>query len=264
MSNFNSSPWSANHQAAVSLTFDDGSASHLDIAIPILEEYDLPGTFYINPRGDDWDQRYLPWREAALAGHEIGNHTIQHICTRNFGWNTDKYLETVSLEEIETDVLEAERRLNALIPEQQTRTFCYPCYQSYVGEGINRQSYVPIIAKRFPAARGLGEAANHPLLAELHYLTSSVVAGWMSGSDLCGLVEKGTAGGRWLILTLHGLQTEPNSGNSLTPLFHGAPLPADCFRELCKYLAERRAEIWTAPVVTVAQKIIAWREKITG
>ncbi|MDE0043837.1 MAG: polysaccharide deacetylase family protein, partial [Candidatus Poribacteria bacterium] len=116
MSNSNSSTWSDNHRAAVSLTFDDGSASHLDIAIPILEEYNLLGTFYINPRGDDWAQRYLPWRNAALAGHEIGNHTIQHICTRNFGWNTEKYLENVSLEEIEADVLEAERRLNALIP----------------------------------------------------------------------------------------------------------------------------------------------------
>ena len=264
MPNPNNSPWLDNHQAAVSLTFDDGSASHLDIAIPILAEYDLLGTFYINPRGDDWDQRYFPWQNAALAGHEIGNHTIQHICTRNFDGNTDKYLETVSLEEIEADVLEAERRLNALIPEQQTRTFCYPCYQSYVGEGINRQSYVPIIAKHFPAARGLGETANHPLLTELHYLTSSIVAGWMSGPDLCGLVGKGTDGGRWIILTLHGLQTEPNREGRLTPLFHGNPLPADCFRELCKYLGERRAEIWTAPVVTVAKKIIAWREKITG
>ena len=68
----------------------------------------------------------------------------------------------------------------------------------------------------------------------------------------------------WIILTLHGLQTEPNREGRLTPLFHGNPLPADCFHELCKYLGERRAEIWTAPVVTVAKKIIAWREKITG
>ena len=264
MPDSNSSPWSDDRQAAVSLTFDDGSASHLDIAIPILAEFDLLGTFYINPRGDDWAQRYLPWRNAAQVGHEIGNHTIQHICTRNFGWNTDKYLETVSLAEIEADVLEAERRLNALIPEQQIRTFCYPCYQSYVGEGISRKSYVPIIANHFPAARGLGETANHPLLTELHYLTSSVVAGWMSGTDLCGLVDKGTDGGRWLILTFHGLQTEPYRRGALTPLFHGEALPADCFRELCKYLADRRTEILTAPVVTIAQKIIAWREKVTG
>ncbi|MDE0299678.1 MAG: polysaccharide deacetylase family protein [Candidatus Poribacteria bacterium] len=264
MSHSNSSPWSDDRQAAVSLTFDDGSASHLDIAMPILEEYNLLGTFYINPRGDDWEQRYLPWRNAALAGHEIGNHTIQHICTRNFGWNTDKCLENVSLEYIEADVLEAERRLNTLIPEQQIRTFCYPCYQSYVGEGINRQSYVPMIAKHFPAARGLGEAANHPLLTDLHYLTSSVVAGWMSGSDLRSLVDSGTDGGRWLILTLHGLQTEPKREGTFTPLFHGEALPADSFRELCKHLAERGTEIWTAPVVTVAQKIIEWRERITG
>ena len=130
MSNTNNFPWPNNHQAALSLTFDDGSAPHLEIAIPILEEYDLLGTFYINPRGDYWKQRLAPWRKVAVAAHEVGNHTIQHICTRNFGWDGSKSLETVTLEDIEADVLEAEDRLNALIPEQQVRTLCYPCYQS--------------------------------------------------------------------------------------------------------------------------------------
>ena len=263
MSNTSNFLWPKNRQAALSLTFDDGSASHLEIAIPILEEYDLLGTFYINPRGDDWQQRLAPWREAARAGHEVGNHTIQHICTRNFGWGGSKSLETIGLEDVEVDVLEAENRLNELIPEQQFRTFCYPCYQSYVGEGLTRQSYVPIVAKHFPAARGLGEAANHPLLTDLHYLTSSVIAGRMSGSDLCELVNGGTGGGRWLILTLHGLQAGQSSDELLSPIFHGTPLPADNFRQLCEYVASRRAEIWTAPVVTVAQEIIAWRTRVT-
>ena len=93
---------------------------------------------------------------------------------------------------------------------------------------MTRQSYVPIIARHFPAARGLGEAANHPILTDLHYLTSSVVAGRMSGSDLCELVNGGTREA-----------------------------------ELCEYLANRRAEIWTAPVVTVAEEIIERRDQGT-
>lgn len=67
---------------AVSLSFDDGSASQLEIAVPILNQFGLPATFYINPRIDN---NLVPWRKVGLSGHEIGNHTVSHICSRNFG-----------------------------------------------------------------------------------------------------------------------------------------------------------------------------------
>ncbi len=257
----NSSPWPNGCQGAVSLTFDDGSQSQLDIAIPILREYNLLGTFYINPRADDWKERLTPWRDVALAGHEVGNHTINHICSRNFGWGPNaKSLETSTLEQIEADVVEAEKRLNELIPEQPIRTFCYPCYQNYVGEGATRQSYVPVIAKYFPAGRGKGEAANHPLFTDLHYLASWTMAGWMSGSQLYGFAEAAAKQERWGILTFHGLQEGPGSLWVPGSSYHGSPLSADSFRELCEYLAKHRERIWTAPVVTVAQQIITWRK----
>ncbi len=258
MTDMNTFPWPNGCQGAVSMSFDDGSQSQLDIAIPILDEYDLWGTFYINPRGDDWKERLQPWREVALTGHEVGNHTIQHICTRNFGWGRGKTLETITLDEIEADVVEAERRLQELIPEQSVRTFCYPCYQNYVGEGATRQSYVPIIAKYFPAARGIGEAANHPELTDLHYLSSSAVAGWMSGSDLCRIAAVASEQNRWVVMTFHGFQEEASSGWA-PGSYHGSSLSADSFRELCAYLASHRDEIWIQPVLKVAQEIISWR-----
>ncbi len=182
-----SAGWPEGVAGAVSLSFDDGSQSQLDIALPILEEYGLLGTFYINPSGEDWLERLAPWRDASQRGHEIGNHTVEHICCRNYSPSPDrKSLESSTLDEIEADVAEADQRLDALLPERPARTFCYPCYQSYVGEGSTRQSYVPVIARRFPAARGRGEAANEPALTDLHYLSSWPVAGWMSGEQLCG------------------------------------------------------------------------------
>ncbi len=199
-------------------------------------------------------------RGVALAGQEIGNHTISHICSRNFGWGAGKTLETTTLDELEADVLEAEKRLRELIPEQSARTFCYPCYQDYVGEGETRQSYVPIIAKHFPAARGTGEASNHPELVDLHYLTSTILSGWMPGSDLCELAEGSVRQGRWEILVFHGLQSEPRSPQAPGSSYHGSPVSADDFRELCEYLNANRDRIWTVPAVTVAQQVIAWRE----
>ena len=253
------SPWANDCKCAVSLTFDDGSQSQLDIAIPILNEYDLLGTFYINPGGDDWKQRLAPWHEVSLKGHEIGNHTISHTCSRNFGWGAAKTLETTTIEEIEADISEAERRLKELIPHQKSRSFCYPCYQDYVGEGPTRQSYVPIVAKYHPAGRGMGEAPNHPLFTDLHYLTSVPVAGWMPGYELWLTAEESIKQGRWLIFVFHGFQREPRAPRNPGSYWHGSPVSGDDLRELCKYLNAKRNEIWTAPVVTIAQRIVEWR-----
>src|SRR5947209_15970721 len=154
------SPWPEGYRGAVSLTFDDGMTSQLQVAIPMLDEHGLAGTFYLNPRGDNWQERLQPWREAAQAGHEIGNHTMAHPCTRAFRDTGEPAgLEALTLEELEADVVDSERRLREAIPEQKERSFCYPCYQDFVGEGLSRQSYVPVIARHFIAAPAKGEGA---------------------------------------------------------------------------------------------------------
>src|SRR5262249_41204323 len=89
--------------------------------------------------------------------------------------------------------LEAERRLREVIPEQTARTFCYPCYQEHVGEGPTRQSYVPVIARHFPAARGKGERANPPRTCDVHYLWSWPVER-ATGAELVRRAGSGGAG----------------------------------------------------------------------
>jgi hypothetical protein len=239
-------PWKGDAAGAVSLTFDDGHPSQLRTAIPALNRHGLRGTFYVNPRGDyvEW---LKPWREAHGQGHEIGNHTVQHVCSRNFGWSPDaKGLEGSTLPEIEADIVECGRRLREGIPEQQECTFCYPCYQDFVGEGAARQSYVPVVARHFLAARGKGETANHPLLADLHYLWSFPCER-MSGPELVGLAERAAAQGRWVILTFHGV------GEGHLLVGQGE------FEELCAHLASHRERVWTAPVLEVARAVAAWR-----
>ena len=226
-----------------------------------MEEYGLRGTFYLKPAGENWRADLAPWRNVAQAGHEIGNHTLSHICSRNFGWN-GRSLETMTLAEIEADILEAEKRLRELIPEQEVRTFCYPCYQNYVGEGQSRKSYVPVVAKHFPAARGMGEAANHPLYTDMHYLASWTAAGWMSGDDLCGFVKDAIRKERWCILTFHDVQDIVRKPWVPGDSYHGSPVTTESFRELCAFLAANRDVVWTAPVLDVAQNIISWRRGI--
>jgi len=258
--NIKGSPWPGNCRGAVSLSFDDGLQSQLDIAVPILQEYNLFATFYINPEGEDWNKRHAPWRDVALEGHEVGNHTINHTCSRSFASTPDeKSLATTTLDEMEEDILEAERRLSELIPEQSAHTFCYPCYQTYVGEGAARQSYVPVIAKHFSAARGQGETGNHPWFCDIHCLNAWTMAGWMSGSDLCGFVDTAVKQERWGILAFHEFQHGPGSAFSPGSYSHEPPLPADNFRKLCDYLDKNRKYIWTDTVIKISQQIIDWR-----
>jgi peptidoglycan-N-acetylglucosamine deacetylase len=251
-------PWPQGCLGAVSLTFDDGSQSQLEIALPILQTYGLLGTFFVNPFGDRWRKELAPWREIALAGHEVGNHTVTHPCPRNHRGRPGG-LEDLTLEQIEADVLEGEERLRELIPGQPTRSFCYPCYVSDVGEGLNRQSYVPIIARHYSAARGLGEVPNDPALADLHYLSSWPIGGWMPGPALVQMAEVAAARGKWVIMTFHDFQRQ--GGTTWTPgsPYHLPDLPEEHFRILCEHLAAQHERIWTAPLVTVALAIREWR-----
>ena len=82
----------------------------------------------------------------------------------------------------------------------------------------------------------------------------------MSGKDLCGFAEDAIQKKRWCILTFHSLQHEPGGEWMPGGAYHGSPLPADNFRELCQYLDANRERIWTAPVLEITNRIIEWRK----
>lgn len=248
--------WPGQCTGAVSLTFDDGRPSQLEIALPILVELDLLGTFYVNPRGSteaEWRARLAPWAAVQAAGHEVGNHSLSHVCSQGFRERRDlqaSCLENWSLADVEADVLAAERRLNAVLPLPGgvRRTFCYPCYHEHVGEGATRQSYVPVIARHFAAGRGAGERPNRAATCDLHYLWSTAVE-LMDGPSLVGRAEQ-AAQDFWVILTFHDVGRDSRLSNTEA-----------AFRELCEFLARHRGRIWTAPVAAVAERVGHWRAR---
>jgi hypothetical protein len=240
------SPWPDGCEGAVSLTFDDGMASHLQLGVPTMNDLGVRGTFYVNARVHNWQRRLALWRPVALAGHEVGNHTVDHICSRNFDFISGKNLEDLTLEEMEWQIAEGKRRLVELIPEQAEMTFCYPCYQAHVGEGPTRQSYVPLVARHHPAGRGRGEVANDPARVDLHYLSAWSVER-MSGPEMVGYAERAATQGRWTILAFHGIEEGSLSVSK-----------AD-FTELLAHLARHRNRLWVAPVVEVATRVRHWR-----
>jgi peptidoglycan-N-acetylglucosamine deacetylase len=243
--------WPDSYRAAVSLTFDDGTRSQLETAVPLLERYGLRGTFYLNPRGavesvglgDSYLEQLASWLPVQASGHEIGNHTVVHPCSLNVNldWNAPHNLINWTLEQIEADILEAQRRIRTAFPAQTANTFAYPCYESTLGRGERRVSYTPIVARHFVAARAkselMGSLANDPLWCDLHHLNSWPCERQM-GATMIGLVDQAAALGRWSVFTFHGV----DEGNLL--------VGSSDLEELFTYLASR-PDIWTAPLVKV-------------
>jgi hypothetical protein len=232
------------------LTFDDGLPDHLRRAAPLLDERGLRGTFYLCPKGDDLAKRLEPWCAVFDAGHEIGNHSLSHTCSRNFQPANDPGpvgLEHTTLAEMEADLTEAERRLQELFPADG-RSFAYPCYQSDIGEGLTRRSYVPLVAKLFVAGRTGGEYGffNHPYNVDLHHL-GGIAAERMPGTELVGLVERCVRRGHWAILAFHSIDGGRLGINEFD------------FEELLDHLAESKDRIRTAPVAELAKHCRALR-----
>lgn len=238
--------WSP-YYGAVSLTFDDGTDNQLEKAIPPMDELDLKGTFYIHPYGENWQQRLSLWKEVAKNGHEIGNHSLTHTCSSNFLMNFGG-LEEKTVAEIEQDILIAQDRLNEIAPHQKEWTFGYPCSNAFVGRGIQRQSYVPIIARHFLAGRSAGEYGfgNHPGIVDLSCVWGISVER-MSGFEMIGLVEELVHRGLWIILIFHEIDGERLTVGSYD------------FKMLLNYLHRKKDLIWTAPVLEVAKKIVSNR-----
>lgn len=245
-------------RGAVSLTFDDGLPSHLSAALPVLEEFGLKGTFYLNPQDiggspGSYVDRLSPWKPAADNGHEMGNHSLLHTCSRAMQANpAARGLETATLQDIEEDVVEAEKRLRSVFGHSD-RSFAYPCYLDYVGEGVTRQSYVPIIARHFRAARGKSPAMslNQPATCSMTYLYSQGCER-MSASELIGIAARAYMQGAWAIFTFHGV----NEGH--------LPISEADLREFCLYLGRFNPGVWVAPVIDVAVRISERRASATG
>lgn len=115
------------------ITFDDGYEDAATAALPILERYGFPATFYIVT---EFVGRpgYLSWEQVALlhaSGMEIGSHSLTHP----------------DLAALDLDAAEAQIVQSKAILEQQLgipiRSFCYPIgsYSPEVADLVRAAGY---------------------------------------------------------------------------------------------------------------------------
>ncbi len=239
--------WPEGKEMALSLTFDDARLSQIDSGIPLLDRYGVKATFYVSPV--NMIEREDQWKNAVLKGHEIGNHSLYHPCTGNFSWSRNKALEDYTLQKMKTELDSASCLIEKVLGVNPV-SFAYPCGQTFVGRGLNLQSYIPLVALMFESGRGwLNEAPNDPAFCDLSQLNASELDG-KSFEQILSLIETAKANGYWLVLAGHEMKTGGIQTSRLNTI-----------KAICEFAMDPANGIWIDTVGNIASYVKQLRKE---
>jgi peptidoglycan/xylan/chitin deacetylase (PgdA/CDA1 family) len=234
--------WPNGAKAAVNLAYDDALDSQLDNAIPTLNKYNLKGTFYINVDSHTLTSRLAEWRTAAEKGHELGNHSIFHQCSKSGpgrDWVLpDRDLDKISVTHMHDQVKVANAFLHA-IDGQTERTYTPPCIDLKAG-GSN---YIDGLKSEFVAIKTqpLGVTPNmntlDPYAVGVYFPTN------VSGEELIAVAKAAAAQGTMANFTFHGI-----GGDHMS-------VSKEAHDELLQYLAANKNIYWTDTFITIMKYV---------
>lgn len=237
--------WPEGKKIAISLSFDDARGSQATTGIPVLNEYNVKGTFYVVPSAVKGQLEN--WKKAVAAGQEIANHSINHPCTGNFPWSRAKALEDYTQETMYAELAEANTQIFNLLGVK-CEAFAYPCGNTFVGRGTNTKSYVPVVADLFATGRGWrNEGPNAPEFCDMAQLTGMEMDG-KDFEEILPMIEQARANGQWLILAGHEMGENGPQTTRISML-----------RKLIQYAQDPKNGIWIAPVSAVARYVLTAR-----
>jgi peptidoglycan/xylan/chitin deacetylase (PgdA/CDA1 family) len=235
--------WPNGARAAVSLAYDDALDSQLDHAIPVLNKYGLKASFYLTLSNPSVSRRMAAWRAAAALGHELGNHTLFHQCSRaqpDRDWvESHRNLDTMSVEQMRDQIALANTMLTA-IDGQHERTFTAPCGDTMA----TGRDYLASVRSAFVAIKvGSGNGVIDTL-ASLDLLAVPVSAPVnMTGAELIAIVRQAAQRGTMVNLTFHGI-----GGDYLD-------VSANAHEELIRFLADNRRLFWTDTFLNIMKHV---------
>ncbi len=233
--------WPEGIKFGLTLSFDDGRNSQVDVGTPLFDQYGVKATFVIVP--SNAEKRLDKWREAGAKGHEIGNHTLHHPCSGNFSWSKKNALENYTLDKMRTELKDANKQIESQFAVKST-VFAYPCGSTFVGRGTHTQSYVPLIAELFVAGRGwLNESPNDPSFCDLAQLTGMEMD-HKDFDQILPLLENAKKSGAWLVLAGHDVG---DSGNQTTRV--------EMLKKLIAYAQDPANGVWIAPMGEIARYV---------
>lgn len=243
--------WPDGKTAAVVLTYDDSLATQIDVAIPALDAAGLKGTFFLS--GSDLEAGDIArWRAAAAEGHELGNHTLFHPCSRatdaadttftaDARYASEAYTPATLLDEI--------RVMNVFLTAIDGRTehaFAPPCGEHLAGGADYLAALRASGLVRY--GRGVDPPGDGPI-DPMPVDPMNVPSVWFeenaTGADLIAAVERAAKSGGMVVLGFHGI-----GGDYLS-------VSAAAHAELIAYLKAHQGTIWVAPFSTVMDYAMA-------
>lgn len=239
--------WPEGKKMGLSLTFDDARFSQVDHGIPLLDKYEVRGTFYVLPQ--NMVTRIDKWKNAVNKGHDIGVHSLFHPCSGNFAFARNNALENYTLNKMEMELDSATKFIHKELGVRPV-SFAYPCGQTFVGRGLKTKSYIPLVASMFETGRGwLDEGANDPTICDMSQLMGMELDG-KSFDEILKLIEAAKSNGEWLILVGHDI----GKGGVQVSLL-------STIEAICQYAADPANGIWLDNIKNIASYIKEKREK---
>ncbi len=235
--------WPQGAKAAVSVTYDDGLDSQLDNVLPALSRFDFKATFFLTKT--NVEARLDDWRAVGAAGHEIGDHTVNHPCRLGS-------IDPTAFDRTEIEGME--QFLAANFDKGRVPIFAYPCGFLDLGTGgelPEQVRYVRLLEKYFVAARAIGGEPNDPRLVHARrYVLQALEPTY--DRDAAGLairyVRSAVARGHWAILVFHEVIGERLGPGDTSIRTH---------ETILAWL--RSQQIWCAPMGAVLHHL-----KVTG
>ena len=235
---------------------------HLDHAAPDLDAAALRGTFYVTGGSQSVWNRMDEWRGLARRGHEIGNHSLNHPCTRvlpdgavrEWLW-PERALESYTVRQMANELRVANILFTALDGRRE-RTYAYTCTDEVTGGG---DSYVDAIKPLFPAGRDpnftpVPDGRDGPV-TDMRALDLYRVPSWMvidvSGDEMIAYIERAARAGGMAVIMFHGV----GGGHSLN-------VSREAHRQVLRFLDENRDRLWTDTFLAVMKHVRAERVRL--
>ena len=214
--------WQGNRNAACSLAFDDSRSTHYTVAAPELEARGFRGTFNLNTGGiTDW----TPWQNLSDRGHEIANHTRNHL-----------NLSTLTAEQVEYEISQGKADILAnLHGVQQVPSFTYPF-------GASTPLSRTMAAKYHMNARG-GGGVNPANPADFMLIKGCGYSPPFSSENMNHNLDAALIIGGWYVSYLHSIGSDT------------IYCPLEVFRSHLDYIKQREDSVWVAPQGDVARYI---------
>lgn len=208
--------WPEGRAGAVSLTYDDGLDSQLDLALPALDRSGLKATFFVTMA--NIRHRQAEWEKIVSSGHELANHTLTHPCDLQRFTPADYRRR---------ELLPVERWLNRIQPNRSVRSFAYPCDVTNLGSGdANRQEahFDRLLAGLgIDAARTSEGEPNRPATALRRPHRLQALAVGYDAPDLATVdvyLRQAVDRGHWAILVFHDITPLPRQFGQTSERLH--------------------------------------------